>query len=94
MQTFYSAKSIKEGLFSKRRTGGVANKDTMFLIGESGRLNFKFLVDELKGEGICTKWLDQLCRQLCKNTQRCNNSHLISHNKYLEYILLKERAKW
>ena len=47
---------MKEGIFSKRRVGGVANKDTMFWTGESGRLNFKFLVEEFKREGICIKW--------------------------------------
>ena len=51
MQTFYNAKSMKEGIFSKRRVGGVVNKDTMFWVGESGRLNLKCFVEEFKREG-------------------------------------------
>ena len=41
MQAFYGAKSSKEGIFSIRRVGGVANKDTMFWIGESGETKFQ-----------------------------------------------------
>ena len=47
MQTFYSAKSMKGGLSSIRRVGGVVNKDTMFWIGESGETKFQIF-----GRGI------------------------------------------
>ena len=42
MQTFYSVKLIKEGIFSKRRGGGLANKNTMFGISERGDNKYPF----------------------------------------------------
>ena len=64
---------MKEGIFSIRRVEGVANKDSFELV-KVARLNFKLLLEESKREGICIKWWDELCRQLCKNTQFCNNT--------------------
>ena len=47
---------------------------------KEGIANFKILVEESKREGICIMWWDQLH----------DNTHLISHNKYLEYYWLKK----
>ena len=51
-----------------------------FELVKEGIINFKFLVEESKMEGICIKWWGQ----------QSYNTHLISHNKYLEYYLLKK----
>ena len=47
-------------------------------------LNLKFLVQESEREGICNKWWDQ---------QLYDNTHLISHNKYLECYLQIAKIK-
>ena len=80
MQVFCSVKLIKEGFFSKWRGGGWTNKDSFELVRE-GIINFNFVIEESKREGICIKWWDQ---------QFYNNTHLLSHNKYLECYLLKK----
>ena len=51
-----------------------------FELVKEGIINFKFLVEESKMEGIYIKWWGQ----------QSYNTHLISHNKYLEYYLLKK----
>ena len=80
MQVFCSVKLIKEGFFSKWRGSGLTNKDSFELVKE-GTINFNYVIEESKREGIFIKWWDQ---------QFCNNTHLLSHNKYLEYYLLKK----
>ena len=72
---------MKEGSFSKWRGSGLANKYTMLWITERGDNKGHVLVEESKREGICIKWWDQ---------QIFDNTHLISHNKYLGYYLLKK----
>ena len=67
---------MKEGILSKCRGGGLANKDSFELV-EERMINFKFLVEESKREEMCVEWWNQ---------QLCNTAHLTSHNKYFEWI--------
>ena len=52
-----------------------------FELLKEGIKSSTFLVEESKREGICIKWWDQ---------QIYDNTHLVSHNKYLGYYLLKK----
>ena len=66
------------------QNGGEADWPVKTLCSElvkKGISNFKFLVEESKREGLCIKWLDQ---------QPYHNTHLIIHNKFLGYYLLKK----
>ena len=51
-----------------------------FELVKEGITYLKFSLEESKWERICIKWWDQ---------QLYDNTHLISHNRYLEYYLLK-----
>ena len=77
---FYNAKLLIEGIFSKWREAGWPINTLCFELVKEGVINFTFLVEESKREGICIKWWDE---------QVYNNTRLISLNKYVEYYLLK-----
>ena len=42
---------MKEGIFPKRAVGGVANKDTMFWIGENGETKFQIFGRRIQKRG-------------------------------------------